>query len=105
MSILLLASSIEPNPAQVSNDHFGIIVGGIVAVFVAICSAAAAIIPLLVKTKNAAAEKASSDVSGTVKLNWLVAAVTYLLERDQQGDSDTNRRQSLIENRPEGHVS
>ncbi|TDW64752.1 hypothetical protein EDF51_11122 [Curtobacterium sp. PhB25] len=44
-----------PNPAEVSNDHFAVIVGGIVAVLVALCTLAGIVIPLLIRARNEAA--------------------------------------------------
>lgn len=45
----------QPNPAEVSNDHFAIIVSALVAVFVALCTLGGIVLPLLIKARNAAA--------------------------------------------------
>lgn len=110
-----LAAS-EPNPAEVSNDHFAVIVGGIITVLVALISLAGIILPLLLRARKDAAvardqtannhdSNLRDDMDGkhdhqAARLDWLVAAVTYLLDRDQTGGATERQRAELLNTRP-----
>ncbi|MDP4333237.1 hypothetical protein Q7F20_07620 [Curtobacterium sp. A7_M15] len=113
----MIVAATAPNPAEVSNDHFGIIVGGIVAVLVALCTLGGIVLPLLIKARNDAAvardqtannheSNLRDDMDGkhedqAVRIDWIVAAVTYLLDRDQTGGADARKRAELMNTRPE----
>jgi len=105
-----------PNPADVSNDHFAVIVGGIVTLLVALCTLAGIVIPLLTRARRDAAvardqtannhdSNLRDDMDGkhdhqAARLDWLVAAVTYLLDRDQTGGPTERARAELLNTSP-----
>ncbi len=82
----------SPNPATVSNDHFAIIVGGIVAVLVALCSLAAVVIPLLIRARNEAAA-ANEQVSN----NHVREDGTPINLREEQDERHSQNSTVLVE--------
>lgn len=109
-----------PNPAEVSNDHFVVIVGLISTFIVSFFAFAGVALPLLVRARKDAAiardqtannhdSNLRDDMDGKHieqgrKIDWLIAAVSYLLDRDQNGDLDTRNRNDLISSRPKGQT-
>ncbi|MBT1633758.1 hypothetical protein [Curtobacterium flaccumfaciens] len=81
-----------PNPAEVSNDHFAVIVTGIVAVLVALCTLGGIVLPLLIKARNAAAA-ANEQVSN----NHVRADGTPINLRDEQDERHGQNVGVLVE--------
>jgi len=81
-----------PNPAEVSNDHFAVIVGALVAVFVALCTLGGVVLPLLIKARNEAAA-ANEQVSN----NHVRADGTPINLREEQDERHGENVGVLVE--------
>ena len=110
-------ATVQPNPAEVSNDHFEAIMVFLGIVVTAVVGLAGIVIPLLLSAKRDAREarvqvknnhgtnlREEADDrhnENARKLDWLIASVTYLLERSNAHGDSIAELEDTLTHRPQ----